>query len=113
MDHLLDFSVSSIRDSVGVPLELLGMAEKDQPGVLEAQRVRSSLTLLSVLFDSLRAYRKQHGRADGRIHPQVHVRWPTDPDDRGSGARSTCQLMRDPQTMEYDIRLTRRRPRAT
>lgn len=104
MDHLLEFSVSSIRDSVGVPLELLGMAEKDQPGVLEAQRVRSSLTLLSVLFDSLRAYRKQHGRllaeyirefmSDGRLI-RLTGQW---------GAKYV-PLLRDPQTTEYDIQV--------
>lgn len=103
LDHMLQFSVTSIRDSVGVGLELLGMAEKNQPGVLESQRVRQSLVLLSVLFDSLRAYRKQQGRllaeyiwrylSDGRLVRMVGQQ----------GAEYIKLVQRDPDMIEYDL----------
>ncbi len=77
IDHLMQFAISSIRDVAGVNLELLGMAQKDQPGVLEAQRKQAGMTILAGLFDSLRHYRKDQGKlllwyitsflADGRL----------------------------------------------
>ncbi|NIV38716.1 MAG: hypothetical protein GWN58_57650, partial [Anaerolineae bacterium] len=49
-------------DVSGANLELLGMADKVQAGVLEAQRKQAGMTILSWAFDSLRAYRRAHGR---------------------------------------------------
>ncbi len=64
--QLLEFSISSIRDASGVNLELLGMRDANQPGVLEAQRKQAGMTILATLFDSLRRFRKQVGRV--RLH---------------------------------------------
>lgn len=77
IDRLMQFAISSIRDTTGVNLELLGMSQKDQPGILEHQRKQAGMTILAGLFDSLRHYRKDQGRlmlwyitkflADGRL----------------------------------------------
>lgn len=61
LQYLIEFSSSSIRDVSGVNLELLGMREADQPGVLEFQRKQAALTVLQWLFDSLKTYRKRQG----------------------------------------------------
>lgn len=61
--NLMQFAVSSIRDVTGINLELLGLRETNQPGVLEAQRKQAALTILAPWFDSLRRFRKQVGRA--------------------------------------------------
>ena len=59
--QLTEFAISSIRDVSGVSLELMGMREANQPGVLEYQRRQSAMTTLAGLFDSLRYYRKRQG----------------------------------------------------
>lgn len=59
--QLTEFAISSIRDVSGVSLELMGMREANQPGVLEYQRRQSAMTTLAGFFDSLRYYRKRQG----------------------------------------------------
>lgn len=59
--NLTEFAISSIRDVSGVSLELMGMREANQAGVLEYQRRQSSMTTLAGYFDSLRYYRKRQG----------------------------------------------------
>ena len=59
--QLMEFAVSSVRDVSGINLEMLGMADRDQPGILEYQRRQSAMTVIARLFDSLRRYRKMQG----------------------------------------------------
>lgn len=60
--NLTQFAISSVRDSSGVNVELLGMADRDQPGVLEHARKQSAMAILSPFFDAQRRYRKNAGR---------------------------------------------------
>jgi hypothetical protein len=74
---LLQLSISSIRDVSGVPLEMMGLADKMQPGIVEEARTSAGMGNVGTLFDALRQYRKQQGRllahfiikymADGRL----------------------------------------------
>jgi hypothetical protein len=59
---LLEFSISSIRDTAGINLELLGLKDINQPGVLEAQRKQAGMTILATTFESLRTFRWYVGR---------------------------------------------------
>lgn len=59
--QLTEFAIGSIRDVSGVSLELMGMREATQAGVLEYQRRQASMTTLAGYFDALRFYRKRQG----------------------------------------------------
>lgn len=101
--ELLHYAVASIRDVSGVNLELLGLAERSQAGVLEHQRKQAAVTILAGLFDSLRRYRKACGRvllvlirdylSDGRL---VRIAGP-------GGAQRYLPLVRDRTVGEYDV----------
>lgn len=58
---LTEFAVQAIRDVTGVSLEMLGMREATQSGVLEYQRRQAGMAVLAQLFNSLRRYRKRRG----------------------------------------------------
>lgn len=62
LGELMQFALSSLRDTTGVNLELLGQADREQAASLEMQRRQSAMTILATLFDSLRRYRKSQGR---------------------------------------------------
>jgi hypothetical protein len=62
LNQLLDFTVSSLPAVAGVNLEFLGMADREQPGVLEHQRKQAAISTLSEFFNAMRLYRKQQGR---------------------------------------------------
>ena len=103
LDRLLEFAVGSFPQVTGINMELLGLVDRDQPGVLEQQRKRSGYAILAVYFDSLRRYRKMQGRvmmhyiqeyiSDGRL-----IRITAD-----DGSQEYKPLIRDPSVIEYDI----------
>lgn len=61
LSNLMEFAISSIRDASGVNMEILGMRDANQPGILEYQRKQSAMTTLAGLFDALRFYRRTQG----------------------------------------------------
>jgi hypothetical protein len=62
LSNLMQYANESMQNVSGINQELLGMADRDQAGVLEYQRKQSAVTLLAPLFDSFRRYRKMAGR---------------------------------------------------
>lgn len=102
LENLMQFAISSIRDASGVNLELLGQADRQQPGILEHQRKQAALTILASLFDSLRRYRKEQGRlllyyithflSDGRL---IRI--------GGQSEARYVPLVRNPDTTKYDV----------
>lgn len=62
LSNLMQYANESMQNVSGINAELLGMADREQAGVLEYQRKQSAVTLLAPLFDSFRRYRKIAGR---------------------------------------------------
>ena len=100
--ELLPFSEQSIRGSSGINLELLGLVEKDQPGIVEHMRKQAGMTVLAGLFDSLRRYRKEQGRlllwyitnylTDGRL---IRI--------GGAENAKYVPLLREEGAVQYDV----------
>ena len=100
--QLTEFAIDAIRDVTGVNLELMGMREVTQPGVLEYQRRQAGMSILGVMFDSLRRYRKAQGRllldyiqnylSDGRLVRIV-----------GEEGEKYVPLMKQEDVSEYDV----------
>jgi len=62
LDKLMQFALGSLPMVTGINLEALGLANREQAGVLEQQRKQAAYGLLSPFFDALRRYRKASGR---------------------------------------------------
>jgi len=102
LNQLLDFTVSSLPNVAGVNLEFLGMASREQPGVLEHQRKQAAIATLGVFFNALRLYRKQQTRvllqlidefiSDGRLIRIV-----------GKKDAKYVALSKSPGSLKYDI----------
>lgn len=100
--ELLQLAISSIRDCTGINLELLGLVEKEQAGVLEHMRKQAGMTVLAGLFDALRRYRKEQGRlmlwyirnflSDGRL---IRI--------GGMAQAKYIPLIRQDDTIRYDV----------
>lgn len=102
-EKMMEFALNNLPQTSGINMELLGLVERDQPGVLEMQRKKAGYAILAVFFDSLRRYRKEKGRvrlyfiqnyiSDGRL---IRIK----------GKDSTQQyvpLVKQSDTATYDV----------
>jgi hypothetical protein len=62
LDRLMMFAFDSLPYVTGINLEMLGMANREQAGVLEQQRKKSAMAILAPLFASAREFKKEKGR---------------------------------------------------
>ena len=102
IEQLMQFAISSIRDVSGVNIEMLGMANRDQPGMIEHSRKQAAMAILAGMFDSLRQYRKEHGKlmlyfitkflADGRL---IRI--------GGADEAQYVPLVHTPDLVQYDV----------
>ena len=103
LERLMMFSYDSMPFVTGINLEALGLADRQQAGVLEAQRRKAAFGILAPLFESLRRFRKNDGYvtfkfirefiADGRL-----IRIVGD-----TGDPKYVPLLKDYATWDYDI----------
>ncbi len=102
MDRLMEFAMNAMPETTGINLEIMGMANKVQPGIVEQHRKQSAMTILAWAFDSMRQYYHQSGKiaaeyvrkymADGRL-----VRL------RGEGEARYLPLVREALNFDFDI----------
>jgi len=103
MDRLMEVASAAIRDTTGINQELLGLADRQQPGVLEAQRKQAAYGILACFFDSFRRYRKMQGRLLLRM---IQLYMPEDKLVRIVGKEGSPQyvpMALSKQTAEYDV----------
>jgi hypothetical protein len=102
MDRLMQFSMDALPGVSGINAELLGLTDRQQPGIVEAQRKQGALAIVAWYFDGLRRYYQEAGRvmlgmirdfmADGRLIRIV-----------GQEGAQYIPLLRDPLTATFDI----------
>jgi hypothetical protein len=102
LDRLLQFAITAIPDVTGINLEMMGMVDRNQPGILEAQRKQASLTILAPLFDGLRKHQRERGKvvlyfiknyiSDGRL---IRI-------TGQNGLQQYVPLVRQPDTITFD-----------
>jgi len=100
--QLMDISNQMFSQTTGMNLELMGTADRQQPGVLEAQRKQAAVTIMATLFDSLSAFRRDIGHmrlayiqdylADGRLI-RIH----------GDDGAQAIPLLKDETLGQYDV----------
>lgn len=62
MDRLMTFTMDSIPQIVGINAELLGLTNRDQAGVVEAQRKQGALAIIAWFFDAMHRHYRESGR---------------------------------------------------
>lgn len=102
IDRLMEFALNSLPQVTGINLEALGLAAREQAGVLEQQRKQAAYGLLAPMFNGLRLYRKLSGHvllyfiqeyiADGRL---IRI--------SGPSGQMALPLTKDQQAITYDI----------
>jgi len=99
---MMQFAITSVRDCSGLNMEILGQADRDQPGILEHQRKQAAMTILAEIFDSKRRYCKDQGRlmlyyienfiSDGRL---IRI--------NGQEQAKYVKLIHQPGVNQYDV----------
>jgi hypothetical protein len=102
IDRLMQFAQGSFGEVTGLNLEFMGMANRQQPGILEHQRKQAAISVLGWMFDALRRYHKDAGSlyayyvreymADGRLIRIV-----------GKEGMKVVPLIRDQMTTRFDV----------
>jgi hypothetical protein len=102
IDKLLAIAQEAVQGVSGVNNEMLGIIDREQAGVVDVQRKEAAYGVLKAFFNSLRRYRKVHGRhllkliqkymTDGRL---VRIVGRT-------GNVQYLPLLRDPNTARFD-----------
>lgn len=100
--QLMEFARDMVRACTGVNEEILGLVQREQPGVLEAQRKQAAYGLLSPYFDALRRYRRDQGRL---LLAQMREYLPPDTLVRvvDKGTAQYVALARTIEAQEYDV----------
>lgn len=102
MDRLMEFTLQLLPLTSGMNPELMGLADRQQPGVLEAQRKQAAMAILAWVFDAMRLYYKRSGKL---MLSMVREYLPEGQLIRISGPQGTkyVRLMKDRLAGKYDL----------
>jgi hypothetical protein len=102
IQYLLEYTGTMFPHTSGVSLELMGLVQHDQPGILEHARKQSGLSILSWAFSALRYYRKENSKttldlvrefmSDGRLFRI-----------EGDAGPELASIIKDEMVFKYDI----------
>ncbi len=100
--QMMQMAQQAIPDVTGINLELLGLREVNQPGVLEAQRKQAAMTILATLFNA----KKLHATNIGRV--RLHFIQNYLPDGQiiritGPNGYKGVRFVRDKHLGRYDV----------
>lgn len=100
--QLMDWAKDMIRATTGVNEEILGLAGREQPGVLENQRKQAAYGILSPFFDASRRYKRDQGKL---LLKTMRLYLPDDKLLRivDEGTKKYVPMSQLPETEEYDI----------
>lgn len=107
MDRLLQWAVQSVPEVTGVNWELLGLVNRDQPGIVEDSRRQAAITILAEYFDSLKMYRSELGRLLAALVIE-YMAGETPEDSQlirlsGNGSEQVVPLLKSELTLKYDV----------
>lgn len=101
--QLMQMAMDAMPRVTGINMELMGLRDAQQAGVLEAQRKQAAMTILATVFDSLQSFRIEVGKtrlsfiqnhlADGRL---IRILRP-------DGGYKAVKLMKDRMVGEFDV----------
>jgi hypothetical protein len=101
-DRLLQIAMEAFSGVTGIPVELLGMTDRNQPGILEQQRKQAGMAMVAWAFDAMSRYLKDVGEVyleyiqkfipEGRIVRIV-----------GEEGQRYVPLLKNELTAKYDI----------
>lgn len=102
MDRLMEFTLQLLPLTSGMNPELMGLADRQQPGVLEAQRKQAAMAILAWVFDAMRLYYKRSGKL---MLSMIREYLPEGQLIRISGQQGTqyVRLMKDRMAGKYDL----------
>jgi hypothetical protein len=66
LDRMMEFTLNSMPEVLGMSPELMGLQDKVQSGILEAQRKQSAMAIIAWAFDAMRRYYRSMGRQMAR-----------------------------------------------
>ena len=100
--QLMEFARDMVKATTGVNEEILGLVQREQAGVLEAQRKQAAYGILSAFFDAKRRYQRDQGNL---LLSQMRVYFPADKLVRivDQGSAQYVPLAAALETQQYDI----------
>ena len=66
LDRLMEFTLNALPQTSGLNVELMGLADRVQAGVVEAQRKQSAMAIIAWAFDAMRRYYRSMGKMQAR-----------------------------------------------